>query len=124
MATNNTESVLTQLAAVIEQRKQADPGSSYVAQLFAKGRSKIAQKVGEEGVEVALAAVSTDNVAIVSEMADLWFHSMVLLADAGLSHQAVLDELGERFGLSGLKEKANRPQSLKSGGIKTGNIKN
>ncbi len=124
MATNNTESVLTQLAAVIEQRKQADPGSSYVAQLFAKGRCKIAQKVGEEGVEVALAAVSKDNVAIISEMADLWFHSMVLLADAGLSHQAVLDELGERFGLSGLEEKANRPQSLKSGGIKTGNIKN
>ena len=124
MATNNTGELLTQLADVIEQRKQADPGSSYVAQLFANGRSKIAQKVGEEGVEVALAAVSTDNVAIVSEMADLWFHSMVLLADAGLSHQAVLDELGERFGLSGLEEKASRPQSIRTGGIKTGDIKN
>ncbi|ACX94980.1 phosphoribosyl-ATP diphosphatase [Halothiobacillus neapolitanus] len=124
MATNNPGELLAQLAAVIEQRKQADPGSSYVAQLFAKGRSKIAQKVGEEGVEVALAAVSGDNVAIVSEMADLWFHSMVLLADAGLSHQAVLDELGERFGLSGLEEKASRPQSIKSGASKTGNHKN
>lgn len=119
MATNNPGELLAQLADVIEQRKQADPSSSYVAQLFAKGRNKIAQKVGEEGVEVALAAVSRDNVAIISEMADLWFHSMVLLADAGLSHQAVLDELGERFGLSGLEEKARRPQS-----IKTGNIKN
>lgn len=124
MATNNPGELLAQLAAVIEQRKQADPGSSYVAQLFAKGRGKIAQKVGEEGVEVALAAVSGDNMAIVSEMADLWFHSMVLLADAGLSHQAVLDELGERFGLSGLEEKASRPQSFKSGASETGNHKN
>lgn len=124
MATNNPGELLAQLADVIEQRKQADPGSSYVAQLFAKGRSKIAQKVGEEGVEVALAAVSGDNMAIVSEMADLWFHSMVLLADAGLSHQAVLDELGERFGLSGLEEKASRPQSIESGASETGNHKN
>lgn len=124
MAMSDPGELLRQLAAVIEQRKQADPGSSYVAQLFAKGRNKIAQKVGEEGVEVALAAVSGDNDAIVSEMADLWFHSMVLLADAGLSHQAVLDELGERFGLSGLEEKASRPQSIKTGSIKTGNIKN
>lgn len=108
MATTDSDELLARLAEVIEQRKQADPGASYVAQLFAKGRIKIAQKVGEEGVEVALAAVSQDDAAIISEMADLWFHSMVLLADAGLSHQAVLDELGERFGLSGLEEKANR----------------
>ena len=109
MVTDNSAEVLARLANVIEQRRQADPESSYVAKLFAKGRHKIAQKVGEEGVEVALAAVDRDDQALISEMADLWFHSLVLLADAGLSHQAVLDELGSRFGLSGLEEKAQRP---------------
>ncbi|MHB9022135.1 MAG: phosphoribosyl-ATP diphosphatase [Halothiobacillus sp.] len=102
--------ILEQLAVVIEQRKHADPDQSYVASLFAKGRHKIAQKVGEEGVEVALAAVGTDSNAIVSELADLWFHSLVLLADADIPHQAVFNELGRRFGLSGLEEKAARHQ--------------
>lgn len=100
--------VLGALAQVLEERRQADPGSSYVASLYAKGRQKIAQKVGEEGVEVALAAVGDDRQAIISEMADLWFHSLVLLADAGLSHDDVLAELARRFGLSGLEEKAAR----------------
>lgn len=100
--------VLDALAQVLEERRQADPGSSYVASLYAKGRQKIAQKVGEEGVEVALAAVGDDRQAIISEMADLWFHSLVLLADAGLSHDDVLAELARRFGLSGLEEKASR----------------
>lgn len=100
--------VLDALAQVLEERRQADPGSSYVASLYAKGRQKIAQKVGEEGVEVALAAVGDDRQAIISEMADLWFHSLVLLADAGLSHDDVLAELARRFGLSGLEEKAAR----------------
>jgi phosphoribosyl-ATP pyrophosphohydrolase len=96
------------LALVIEQRRHADPKQSYVASLFAKGRHKIAQKVGEEGVETALAAVGTDSDAIISELADLWFHSLVLLADANIPHQAVMDELARRFGLSGLEEKAAR----------------
>lgn len=100
--------ILEQLAQVIEQRKQADPSGSYVASLFGKGRKKIAQKVGEEGVEVALAAVSGQSGEIIAEMADLWFHCLVLLADANLSHQAVLNELAQRFGLSGLEEKASR----------------
>jgi len=100
--------VLDALAQVLEERRQADPDSSYVASLYAKGRQKIAQKVGEEGVETALAAVGDDKQAIISEMADLWFHSLVLLADAGLSHNDVLAELARRFGLSGLEEKAAR----------------
>lgn len=111
-ATNQHEldaaQVLDALAQVLEERRQADPGSSYVASLYAKGRQKIAQKVGEEGVEVALAAVGEDRQAIISEMADLWFHSLVLLADAGLTHDDVLAELAHRFGLSGLEEKAAR----------------
>ena len=98
------------LALAIEQRRHADPKQSYVASLFAKGRHKIAQKVGEEGVETALAAVGTDRDAIISELADLWFHSLVLLADANIPHQAVMDELARRFGLSGLEEKAARAQ--------------
>jgi phosphoribosyl-ATP pyrophosphohydrolase len=106
--TPEANAILQQLAHVIEQRKLADPSSSYVAALFAKGRGKIAQKIGEEGVEVALAAVGGHSEEIIAEMADLWFHSLVLLADANLSHQAVLNELAHRFGLSGLEEKASR----------------
>ncbi|HQS02325.1 MAG: phosphoribosyl-ATP diphosphatase [Halothiobacillus sp. 24-54-40] len=106
----NAQDMFEQLARVIEQRRHADPKQSYVASLFAKGRHKIAQKVGEEGVETALAAVGDDPDAIVSELADLWFHSLVLLADANISHQAVFDELARRFGLSGLEEKAARHQ--------------
>ncbi|MGC8697631.1 MAG: phosphoribosyl-ATP diphosphatase [Halothiobacillus sp.] len=109
-APRTASDLFEQLALVIEQRKHADPKQSYVASLFAKGRHKIAQKVGEEGVETALAAVGSDPDAIVSELADLWFHSLVLLADANIPHQAVFDELARRFGLSGLEEKAARHQ--------------
>ncbi|MGM0691202.1 MAG: phosphoribosyl-ATP diphosphatase [Pseudomonadota bacterium] len=112
MATADRRStdVLEQLAALLEQRKGADAGSSYVASLYQKGRAKIAQKVGEEGVEVALAAVGDDRDELINEMADLWFHSLVLLADANLTPADVLDELERRFGLSGLEEKARRAQ--------------
>ncbi|MFO7809509.1 phosphoribosyl-ATP diphosphatase [Guyparkeria sp.] len=112
MATADRRStdVLEQLAALLEQRKGADAGSSYVASLYQKGRAKIAQKVGEEGVEVALAAVGDDRDELINEMADLWFHSLVLLADANLTPADVLDELECRFGLSGLEEKARRAQ--------------
>ena len=103
--------VLSELMQVVLSRRGSDPSASYVAQLFAKGRKKIAQKVGEEGVEAALAGVSGDSEELINEMADLWFHSVVLLADAGLSHTQVLDELGRRFGLSGLAEKAARTPS-------------
>lgn len=100
--------LLDQLAAVLEARKAADPGDSYVAGLYAAGLDAILQKVGEEAVETILAAKQGDAAHLVQETADLWFHSLVMLAHQGLGPQAVLDELGRRFGLSGLAEKAAR----------------
>lgn len=101
-------SILDQLHAVLEARKQAAPDSSYVASLYAKGRPVIAKKLGEEAAETIIAAMQDDREALVYETADLWFHSMVLLAEAGLSPDDVLNELARRFGLSGLEEKASR----------------
>jgi phosphoribosyl-ATP pyrophosphohydrolase len=106
----NATDIFERLAALLEERKGADPGSSYVAGLYHKGRARIAQKVGEEGVEVALAAVGDDADELINEMADLWFHSLVLLTDADLSPTDVLAELERRSGLSGLEEKARRAQ--------------
>ncbi|MBA4048087.1 MAG: phosphoribosyl-ATP diphosphatase [Sphingomonas sp.] len=99
----------TTLEMTIAARRGADPASSYTAQLFAKGRAKIAQKLGEEAVETVIAAVSGDHAQLTSEAADLIFHLLVLLADAGLSLNDVRAELARREGLSGLKEKAGRP---------------
>lgn len=101
--------VLLQLAAVLEQRKQQTADQSYVASLYAKGLDHILKKVGEEATETVIAAKDGDPAKIIYETADLWFHSMVLLAHQGLGPQAVLDELQRRFGLSGLTEKAQRP---------------
>ncbi|MCU7891376.1 MAG: phosphoribosyl-ATP diphosphatase [Candidatus Thiodiazotropha sp. (ex Ustalcina ferruginea)] len=100
--------VLQQLAEVLEQRKQAEPDSSYVAKLYAKGLDAILKKIGEEATETVMAA--KDGVAdkIVYETADLWFHTLVLLAHQGLTPDLVLRELERRFGLSGLDEKARR----------------
>ena len=100
--------VLTQLAQVLEQRKQEDPENSYVASLYAKGTDTILKKIGEEATETVIAGKGGDKEQIIYEMADLWFHSMVLLADQGLSPDDVLNELQRRFGLSGLTEKARR----------------
>lgn len=100
--------VLERLGEVLEQRKGADPDSSYVAGLYAKGLDKILKKIGEEATETVMAAKDGDTQHIVREVADLWFHSMVLLAHQGLGPQAVLAELDRRFGLSGLTEKASR----------------
>jgi phosphoribosyl-ATP pyrophosphohydrolase len=102
--------VLNRLADLLEQRKNADPQSSYVAQLYAKGMDNILKKVGEEATETILAAKEGDPAKIVYETADLWFHCLVMLAKAGLKPQDVLDELARREGLSGIEEKANRPQ--------------
>jgi phosphoribosyl-ATP pyrophosphohydrolase len=101
--------VLERLADVLEARKQADPDSSYVARLYAKGLDAILKKIGEEATETVMAA--KDGVAdqIVYEVADLWFHSLVLLAHQGLRPEQVLAELDRRFGLSGITEKASRP---------------
>ncbi|MBK1647050.1 phosphoribosyl-ATP diphosphatase [Rhabdochromatium marinum] len=100
--------ILDRLAAVLEARKQAEPQSSYVAGLYAKGLDAILKKIGEEATETVMAAKDGDPQHLVAEVADLWFHSLILLADQGLHPQAVLAELDRRFGLSGLEEKAAR----------------
>ncbi len=100
--------LLDRLEATIRERRASDPDASYVARLTARGRAAIAQKVGEEAVETVIAAMGTDPAAIVPEAADLVFHLMVLLADAGLSLDDVRTELGRREGLGGLAERAAR----------------
>jgi len=99
---------LDKLAEVLEARKESDPDSSYVAALYAKGQDAILKKIGEEATETVMAAKDGDAEKIVYEIADLWFHTMVLLASQGLKPQDVLQELERRFGLSGLEEKAQR----------------
>ncbi len=99
---------LQQLAQVLEERKSAAPDSSYVAGLYHKGLDAILKKIGEEATETVMAAKDGDKDKIVYETADLWFHSMVLLAHAGLGPDDVMKELERRFGLSGLEEKASR----------------
>lgn len=105
--------LLQQLDAVLESRKcEEDAQKSYVTSLHKKGLNKILEKVGEEATETILAAkdaqTSGDNKAMIAETADLWFHSMVMLSHLGADSQDVLRELGRRFGLSGLEEKATR----------------
>ena len=102
--------ILQELAAVLEARKGADPDSSYVAKLYSKGLDAILKKVGEEATETILAAKDGDKDHLVYETADLWFHTLVMLAQQGLGPEAVLQELARRFGLSGLDEKATRPR--------------
>ena len=100
--------VLDELARVLEERKSADPESSYVARLYSKGLDAILKKIGEEATETVMAAKDGEGARIVSEVADLWFHSLVLLAHQGLGPDLVLAELERRFGLSGIQEKAAR----------------
>lgn len=100
--------VLQKLAEVLEARKQADPDSSYVARLYAKGTDHMLKKIGEEATETVLAAKEGDREQIVYETADLWFHTLVMLAANNLGPEDVLRELDRRFGLSGLEEKAAR----------------
>ncbi|MEY3759581.1 MAG: hypothetical protein RIR39_1072 [Pseudomonadota bacterium] len=102
--------VLQQLAHILEQRKLESADKSYVASLYAKGLNTILKKIGEEATETVIAAKDGDKQQIIYEMADLWFHCMVLLADQGLAPDDVLQELQRRFGLSGLDEKAQRKQ--------------
>lgn len=99
---------LDALDALIHSRKGSDPSSSYTAQLFAEGRAKIAKKLGEEATETVIAAMGKDKKALTAEAADLIYHLLVLLADAGLSLDHVRTELARRTGTSGLTEKANR----------------
>ena len=100
---------LNRLEKTIAARRAAEPGSSYVASLFAKGLPKIAQKVGEEAVETIIAALSGDARALTGEAADLLFHLLVLLEAGDVPLSDVLAELDRREGVSGLDEKAARP---------------
>lgn len=102
--------ILNRLADVLESRKGADPQSSYVAKLYAKGMDGILKKVGEEAAETIIAAKDGERQKIIYETADLWFHTLVMLAHAGLRPDDVLAELARREGLSGLEEKAARPK--------------
>ena len=107
MSTDSSLDSLARLAAVIESRKPAaggDPDKSYIARLFLKGTDAILKKIGEEATEVVMAAKDGDRARIVSETADLWFHSMVVLAAFDLKPAAVLAELERRVGVSGLDE--------------------
>ncbi|HEY3326196.1 MAG TPA: phosphoribosyl-ATP diphosphatase [Novimethylophilus sp.] len=100
--------ILDRLAEALEARKHADPQSSYVAKLYARGTDSILKKVGEEAAETIIAAKGGDREQIVYETADLWFHTLVMLANAGLHPNDVLNELARREGLSGITEKAAR----------------
>ncbi len=102
--------ILNRLADMLEARKSADPASSYVAKLYAKGMDSILKKVGEEATETVLAAKGGNKNEIIYETADLWFHTLVMLAQAGLKPQDVLDELARREGLSGIAEKESREE--------------
>jgi len=106
---------LARLAEVIEQRKSADPDTSYVARLFHKGTDAILKKIGEEATETVMAAKDGDGARIVYEVADLWFHSMIALAHFGLKPADVLAELERREGLSGLEEFALRKSQRRDG---------
>lgn len=110
----NTE-ILAQLTQVLRERLGADPDDSYTASLYAKGLNKILEKVGEEATEVIIAAKDHDSEQsaanrqdLAGEVADLWFHTLVLLVQQGVEPDQVLNTLSERFGLSGHAEKAQR----------------
>jgi phosphoribosyl-ATP pyrophosphohydrolase len=103
-----SDDVLDRLQSTIIARRGDDPASSYTASLFARGRGRIAQKLGEEAVETVIAACGPDPEAIVPEAADVLYHLMVLLADAGLSLADVRAELERREGMSGHDEKRSR----------------
>ncbi|MDK2123143.1 phosphoribosyl-ATP diphosphatase [Parachitinimonas caeni] len=100
--------ILERIANTLESRKAADPTASYVSSLFSKGQDAILKKVGEEAVETIMAAKDEDALHLVREIADLWFHSMILLSFKGLGPSDVLAELARREGISGIEEKLGR----------------
>jgi len=108
MTDNNCADILDQVHQTLVSRLDADPSSSYVASLYGKGLDAILKKVGEEATETVMAAKDGQPDKIVYEVADLWFHTLVLLAQQGLDPQQVIDELARRMGTSGLVEKASR----------------
>ena len=102
------QDTFAELEKVLVARKNASADKSYVASLYQKGLDQILKKVGEESSEVIIAAKSDNKHELIKEMADLWFHCMVLLIDQGVSIEDVQKELDRRFGVSGLEEKASR----------------
>lgn len=100
--------LFNRIAAVLEARKKADPESSYVASLYAKGEDTILKKIGEESAELIIAGKTRDRQAVVHETADLWFHTLVLLSHLELGPNDIILELDRRFGQSGIDEKASR----------------
>jgi len=108
MYNTHVNETLNNLAKILQERKNSDPDKSYVASLYAGGIDKILKKVGEEATEVVIAAKDNNREQIIHETADLWFHTLVMLAHANLGPQDILDELDRRFGTSGHEEKAAR----------------
>ena len=106
--TERSDDTLARLAATLASRRGGDPDRSYVARLFHKGGDAILKKIGEEATETVMAAKDGDRTRIVAETADLWFHTMVMLAHFDLSPADVLAELARREGVSGIDEKASR----------------
>ena len=102
------DDVLSRLAATIAARRSADPATSYVATLFAKGDEAMIKKIGEEATEAVMAAKEGDKLRLTAEIADLWFHCLVVLVRNGLRPEDVFAELERREGVSGLQEKAAR----------------
>ena len=105
-----SDDILLRLMAVLASRKDADPETSYVASLYHKGLDTILKKIGEESAETIIAAKSGDKQQNVYETADLWFHTLVMLAQQNIDARLVLEELDRRFGVSGIDEKAARKQ--------------
>ncbi len=113
MTTDNPEAVLSRLGDLLETRlpsRGGDPSTSYVAKLFSKGPEAALKKIGEEATELVMAAKDKQGDRIVAEMADLWFHCLVVLTENGLRPELVTAELARREGLSGLAEKASRAE--------------
>lgn len=108
MTVSSGNDTLARLAAVIAERKQGDPARSYVARLSQKGGDAVLKKIGEEATEVVMACKDGEPKAIVAEVADLWFHTMIALDHFGLKPADVLAELERREGQSGLEEFAAR----------------
>ena len=105
---NSSSDTLAEIHKTLLSRLGADASTSYVASLYSKGLDAILKKVGEEATETVMAAKDGDTNKVVYEVADLWFHTMVLLAQQGLEPQDVVDELARRMGVSGIEEKASR----------------
>ena len=103
----NNVDILKELTAILEARKQESANTSYVASLYAMP-DKMLEKIGEEAIETIIAAKNEDKEHIIYETADLWFHSMVMLSHLDIEVSAVTQCLGDRFGISGLEEKASR----------------